>query len=537
MPVATELLPYQSPGYRYQVVNSDATPPVGFEQPGFDDSTWNVGTASFGDGVGFCTLQATDHTLWPISTDLLVRRVISIPPGTTNVNIKVAFDNDIIGIFFNGTKIFGPISSDSCPVLDQTSIAVPSALVQQGSNLVVYHVRDRGFESFFDTRILADVPPLVPTLFFDGTADPRFFNSFFREPVIDSQGRLLIVADTLNISCSFGFCGYRLFSISPNGTLTWQAPTEGFLSSDSFALRTIFISPSDRVYVLDRSSVFAFDSTGSAVPGWPVQLPYEFNPSPQPVVIDPINDVLYTRTGLTVSFSGFPISVVASNPDGTQKWRKDYSDGNAGGNDILVQGPAGNIFTLVGGAGVVNLDRNNGSEICSSNVTTYFGDLVGGGEGVFTSFGSSLTVTNDSCNSQLISVAPGPELFLHRYADSKVYGYNFLPGSFDLNDIRLVGFSKDGAFLWRNPEILPNVLGGNNPIRAIRNGVLYVLGKDLTDGNKPKLFLVSATTGQILNKIDTSAISSQPGVAVAPDGTIYINDPGSAKIYKLSPST
>src|SRR5690349_21300404 len=111
---------------------------------------------------------------------------------------------------------------------------------------------------FGEPKSAPQKPSLTASLFFDGSNDSRFVSSNFREPVVDSLGRLRVVADTGNISCSFGFCGYRLYSINPDGTLGWQAPADGgFLSSDSFALRSVFIAPNDRAYVLDRGSVFA----------------------------------------------------------------------------------------------------------------------------------------------------------------------------------------------------------------------------------------------------------------------------------------
>ncbi len=159
-----EIVPYQSSGYRYQIIASDATPPVGFEQPAYDDSGWGVGSAAFGVGVGFCPLQATDHAPWPVSTDLLVRRSVEIPDGATNVRIAVAVDNDIVNVFFNGVSIAANLIHGECPQLDDFQIEVPQNLVVTGSNVVAYHLRDRGFESFFDTRIVATIGPLpTPT--------------------------------------------------------------------------------------------------------------------------------------------------------------------------------------------------------------------------------------------------------------------------------------------------------------------------------------------------------------------------------------
>jgi hypothetical protein len=161
-PNSFEVLTYQDSDYRFLVIPRDAKPPAGFEQPGFDDSAFGSGSAAFGSG-GSCPLQQTDQTSWLINTQLLVRRIISIPAGATNVNIRVSVDNDIIGVFFNGTRLQGPIRHEGCPIRDQVFISVPQKLVQPGQNLVAFDVLDRGVESFFDARILADIPENVAT--------------------------------------------------------------------------------------------------------------------------------------------------------------------------------------------------------------------------------------------------------------------------------------------------------------------------------------------------------------------------------------
>jgi hypothetical protein len=45
-PNTIEVLPYQASAYRFLVIDSDSTPPSGFEQPGFDDNAFNTGDAA-----------------------------------------------------------------------------------------------------------------------------------------------------------------------------------------------------------------------------------------------------------------------------------------------------------------------------------------------------------------------------------------------------------------------------------------------------------------------------------------------------------
>ena len=69
------LLPYLSPGYRFLVVPLGDG--VGFEQPDFDDSHFEVDDAAFGTG-GFCPLDSTVQTPWPLETDSLAPQDLSI---------------------------------------------------------------------------------------------------------------------------------------------------------------------------------------------------------------------------------------------------------------------------------------------------------------------------------------------------------------------------------------------------------------------------------------------------------------------------
>ena len=153
--VTTELLSYESANFKYKQIALGETPPANFETSNFDDSSWSVGQAAFGDGGCAAT---TTHTFWSANTALLVRKKLILPNGTTNIQVRASIDNDVQRIFFNGTEITGFNQSDGCPSIDRFSFNVPQNLVQAGENTVVYQVSDRGGSAFFDTRIFADVP-------------------------------------------------------------------------------------------------------------------------------------------------------------------------------------------------------------------------------------------------------------------------------------------------------------------------------------------------------------------------------------------
>jgi len=156
----TQLIPYRDDNYRYLVLHSGEALPTGFEQAGFNDAAWNSGKAAFGSNLPGtrCPLASTVQTRWPNLTDLLVRKHFLVPNAQTRLQIKIAVDNRVTQLFFNGKEIPVKIAANSCAELDQFSVDVPAALVQAGRNLVVAHVRDEGVDSFFDMRVLATRP-------------------------------------------------------------------------------------------------------------------------------------------------------------------------------------------------------------------------------------------------------------------------------------------------------------------------------------------------------------------------------------------
>src|SRR3990167_4713687 len=156
VPTTTELVPYQSFGYRYKVIPHGPPIPT-FEQPGFDDSLWSTGMGAFGSGFVYCDLQNTVQTNWPVDTQLLVRKQVSIPAGATNVKIKLAVDNYLLGIFVNGTQVAGQKFSANCPSRDDFVFDVPQSSIKAGENLIVFWLADVGVESYFDAQVTAAV--------------------------------------------------------------------------------------------------------------------------------------------------------------------------------------------------------------------------------------------------------------------------------------------------------------------------------------------------------------------------------------------
>jgi hypothetical protein len=148
----TVVVPYGAAGYKYQVVPTDEG--VGFERPDFDDSAFAVGDAGFGTREGYCPLNNPDavKTDWPVGTDLLVRRTLDLPAGTTDVVVYVAVDNDA-QVFVNGYDVSGGLQThEDCPSVE-FAFAVPDGVLRAGTNLLAVRARDRGILAFLDLSV------------------------------------------------------------------------------------------------------------------------------------------------------------------------------------------------------------------------------------------------------------------------------------------------------------------------------------------------------------------------------------------------
>ena len=154
--MVTVLLPYQATGYKYNQVGSGQEP-AGWQSEPYDDSTWLPGNAAFGSGGG-CPLQPTVKTHWDTNADMLLRRSILLPAGSSGVTVSIAIDNDV-HLYWNGTPI-GSSVHDGCPAYNDFSYAVPNNLLSAGNNLLAVQAIDRGGESFVDVTVSVTTPAL-----------------------------------------------------------------------------------------------------------------------------------------------------------------------------------------------------------------------------------------------------------------------------------------------------------------------------------------------------------------------------------------
>jgi len=291
------------------------------------------------------------------------------------------------------------------------------------------------------------------------------------------------------------------------------------------------VGPGDRVYALAKSSVLAFQASGIPASGWPFTLPYEFQ-SPA-VTVDPETGVVYARTGEYPFFSSIPapLAITAVNPDGTQKWQTGLESRGVNG---VVLGPDSNVYTLLespsaGAQRIVALNRDTGAQVCNAG-TDISGSLIGAGSSAYLSSGAEIRSVGAACEVAPVFRSTRGNISYLGSDQGNLVSADFPPPAFPVNifnEQKLFGVAPDGAFRWRNEQAFPYF----QP-RVIKGGVAYFTSIDFRD-NKQKLYMLGTAQGEIIDTLDTTGLCSNCGVAVSDDGTVYLSDLSSTKIYRI----
>jgi pimeloyl-ACP methyl ester carboxylesterase len=364
----------------------------------------------------------------------------------------------------------------------------------------------------FSSTLFAQVQSTLQAIPFyeDTTATLRAFN----QPVVDSKGNVIVFGTQFGFSCGFNVCGVVVYSIAPNGTPNWIKPDTGFASH---AVNQVALGPDNTIYFQDffsLSQVFAYSPSGSPVPNWPVVVDFALDTGARNLVVDPSDGSILVKSGTNFSFSTFPGQIKSFHPDGSLKWRADFPQmpNNTAG---MIVGPNDDIYTF-SNQGII-LRGADGSFVCSFG--SQIAPLAGSSAGVFTHLQNSILKLNSDCSITPIFTSTLGRVFVLDSDNGIVFASEF-PNT-------LIGVRPDGSF-WRNSQLLPD------HIAVIRNSTLYVIGIDAID-SKLKLFVIDENSGNILNAFDPTGVCGGCGVAVDAGGTIYINDFGSTKIFKISP--
>ncbi|MBI2887108.1 MAG: hypothetical protein HYY02_07855 [Chloroflexi bacterium] len=155
--------PFKATGYKFKVVDWGAG--AGFEQPGYDASSFSTGDAGFGTTSGGCSWNNSTaiKTSWPANTDLLLRKELTLPAGAHSLRVRGTVDNDAT-VYLNG-QLLGSVQSGFChsPNIDFTA---PDSLLLPGTNLLAIRGHDYGGATYLDVEVLVHslgdtTPPTV----------------------------------------------------------------------------------------------------------------------------------------------------------------------------------------------------------------------------------------------------------------------------------------------------------------------------------------------------------------------------------------
>jgi hypothetical protein len=158
----TILVPYGADGWRYREVYHGRG--NGFEAgPEKPDWSFKSGIAPFGGGPdlapGGCPLQTGVQTPWLIDTDMLLRRTVVVPPGTTDVKVNIVIDNNV-QVFWNNQAVHSA-ERGGCPSRDNPVVAPVAVKPEGGNYLLAIRAIDVGFESFVDVQVTGVLPDQI----------------------------------------------------------------------------------------------------------------------------------------------------------------------------------------------------------------------------------------------------------------------------------------------------------------------------------------------------------------------------------------
>jgi hypothetical protein len=352
---------------------------------------------------------------------------------------------------------------------------------------------------------------------------------YYGRTLVSPEGDIYAPRTVSKAGCGFGICEIALQKIGANGP-GWLTP---FLSADALAPLGLAFGPGARVYFQGaRSTLFAFASDGATAAGWPVSITDSFNPSFRTMFVDA--DTQQVHLSAASAFVADPIINVSLRADGSEAWR--LAPGESG---TMLQGPGRDLYVLT--SRLKRINRINGQVQCASVPDTF--DTVpasayalGTPLGIFGSYFNDIYVLTENCQKATFYTWPGASFAPIGFVEAA----DSLP-----NSPLLLGLGQGGTLVSPTPPVLagvsfsaglqwtvPDIEPGSPSISAIRDGVLYVVGWDRTDGLKRKLFFVDAGSGVIQARLDLSAVCQFACNVTASEAGVYVAD-GSA-IHKVT---
>lgn len=146
------IVPFATSGWRHlQVAKSDSTDRSG---TAFDDSTWAVAAAPFGDGAQPPYSWPNYVSPWAAATSLWTRRQVAVDPQAA---VVITVRSECAVIYWNGTQVgtFGNPNADSPGVEYEVVIPTPDVLATNvlAVRYIDDNVTDSGAGCYGDTEV------------------------------------------------------------------------------------------------------------------------------------------------------------------------------------------------------------------------------------------------------------------------------------------------------------------------------------------------------------------------------------------------
>eukprot|EP01012_Entosiphon_sulcatum_P058062 TRINITY_DN81_c0_g1_i2.p1 TRINITY_DN81_c0_g1~~TRINITY_DN81_c0_g1_i2.p1 ORF type:complete len:7025 (+),score=1174.42 TRINITY_DN81_c0_g1_i2:3903-24977(+) len=108
---------------------------------------------------GWAWTNQSTLTLFNLTKDLLVRREFNMPGNAGLGEARVVVDNDIVATYLNEGPLGIPATvRDGCAgVASEIVVPVPAGKFRLGKNVLAFHLRDRGSQSFFNFQLTGQV--------------------------------------------------------------------------------------------------------------------------------------------------------------------------------------------------------------------------------------------------------------------------------------------------------------------------------------------------------------------------------------------
>lgn len=152
----TAIVPYSSTGYRFLQVSNIGSAPVGFQMPGFNDSSWLLGCAPFGPGCNIASMC----TAWSTNTTMLLRKQFDLPNAglPTSAVVEAEYDNEV-QIWINGVDVTGFNSRQGCAGRGNLVRSFNTSLLTPTGNTLAVLANDFGNVARIDVEVRGNFQP------------------------------------------------------------------------------------------------------------------------------------------------------------------------------------------------------------------------------------------------------------------------------------------------------------------------------------------------------------------------------------------